>query len=234
MSQVFPRWTNSIPAATFVGAGGGLVLVIVIVTYYFTPEFWERGYEPIQPVDYSHQIHVAQLGMDCRYCHSHVEESPHANVPDTNTCMNCHTGEGDIAYLNANLWSAHKENPNLQRVREAYASGDPIPWRRVHKLPDYVQFNHATHVKSGISCYSCHGRVDHQAVVRQVESHSMSWCLECHRAPENHLIDTEQMQVTDLMRVENQIRSDGQKELGLQLAQQQRLAPSVSCGACHY
>lgn len=234
MSHVFPKWTNAIPAATVLGAGGGALFVVVFITYYFTPKFWEVGYEPVQPVNYSHQIHVGQLGMDCRYCHSNVEESPHSNVPDTATCMNCHTGEGEIAYLNNTLWTAHKDNANLQRVRAAYASGDPIQWRRVHKLPDYVQFNHATHVKSGVSCYSCHGRIDQEAVVRQNEPLSMGWCLECHRAPENHLIDTAEMKITDLLSVERQLQSDAQLDKGLMLAEQQRLQPSLSCGACHY
>ena len=222
------------PAASFLGAGGTVVFVVLCITYFFTPKFWESGYEPVQPVNYSHQIHVAQLGIDCRYCHSHVEDSSFSNIPDTATCMNCHTGEGEVAYLNSTLWRAHKENKNLQLVRSSFASGEPIPWRRVHKLPDYVQFNHATHIKSGVSCFSCHGRIDQQAVVRQSEPLSMGWCLECHRAPENHLIDTTQMKVTDLMSVERQLMSDDQKSSGLRLAEEQRLEPAVGCGTCHY
>jgi len=234
VSQVFPRWMNSFPAMSVMGVGGGAVFAIVCITYFFTPKFWEVGYEPVQPVNYNHQLHAGTLGIDCRYCHSRVEESPIANVPDTATCMNCHTGEGEVAYLNANLWSSHKDNPNLQMVRASYESGEPIQWRRVHKLPDYVQFNHATHIKSGVSCYSCHGRIDQQQVVRQSKNLSMGWCLECHRAPEHNLIDTDVMAVTDLMSVERQIMSDGQLESGLRLAESQRLQPPQSCGACHY
>ncbi len=234
MSHVFPKWTNAIPAMTFMGVGGGTLFVVVLITFYFTPKYWEVGYEPIQPVNYDHQRHVGQLGIDCRYCHSDVEDSGYANVPDTATCMNCHSGSGDVAMLSNKLWQAHKANPDLQRVRESYETGDPIPWRRVHKLPDYVQFNHATHIKSGVSCYSCHGRIDQQQVVRQSEPLSMGWCLDCHRAPEKHLVDTSKIMITDLMGVEQQLRSASQLEDGLRLVEQQQLVPSVSCGACHY
>ncbi|MCA9282024.1 MAG: cytochrome c3 family protein [Phycisphaeraceae bacterium] len=246
MSLLFPEWTNTLPKV--VGAVGALATVSVVagVTYYFTPKFWEVGYEPVQPVSYSHKIHVQQLGIDCRYCHSHVEESPHANIPDTQTCMNCHTGDvaTSTSYLNSRLWESHKDNANLIKVRSAAASGEPIEWRRVHKLPDYVYFNHSAHVNTGISCVSCHGRVDTFAIVRQEHSLSMSWCLSCHRAPENHLVPlteddpsvapAEMLKVTDLERISRLIASPDQKDRGLGIAESRKIEPPQNCGACHY
>lgn len=240
MSILFPRWTNALPAVVAVVGGGSATLVAAGVWYYFTPSYWEVGYEPNQPVDYSHQLHVGKLGMDCRYCHTHVEESPHANIPDTATCMSCHTGTEEEAYLNFDLWQAHKINENLVKVRLAYETGEPIAWRRVHKLPDYVYFNHAAHVNAGISCYSCHGRVDQLEVVRQVENLSMGWCLDCHRAPEGHLVDTRgvlgtgAVPVTDLRLVADSLSREDQHERGLMLARDRRLEAPENCGACHY
>ncbi len=234
MSTIFPRWMNAIPTATAVLGFGALVTVAAGITYYFTPEYWRVGYEPVQPVDYSHQLHAGTLGIDCRYCHTHVEESGHSNVPDTGTCMNCHTGVGEQAYLERSLWQAHLENPNLVKVREAHATGEPIRWRRVHKVPDYAHFNHSVHVNAGVSCYSCHGRIDQQAVVRQVHGMGMAWCLECHRNPEDHLVDTDEVMVTDLNTVEQLLASADQPERGLALAEEHQLQPPQNCGACHY
>lgn len=246
MSLLFPQWTNSLPKV--VGVVGALATVSVVgaVTYYFTPKFWEVGYEPKQPVNYSHQVHVQQLGIDCRYCHSHVEDSMTANIPDTATCMNCHTGDvaTSTSFLNSRLWEAHKDNADLIKIRSAASSGEPIQWRRVHKLPDYVYFNHEAHVNIGVSCVSCHGRVDTFAVVRQVESLSMAWCLECHRAPEHHLVPLtendphaapgEMLKVTDLERISRLLASDDQAQRGLRVAETLRLEPPENCGACHY
>ena len=231
---------NAIPTVAAVGGFFTLAAVTAGVTYYFTPEFWRVGYEPEQPVNYSHQLHAGTLGIDCRYCHTNVEKSGHSNVPDTSTCMNCHTGSGDQAYLNLTLWNAHKVNENLVRVREAYASTAPIEWKRVHKVPDYAHFNHAAHVKAGVSCYSCHGRIDQQAVVRQVHGMAMGWCLDCHRNPERALViaddlgATDAPKITDLEAIEALLSSRGQRESGLAVAKARQLAPPEHCAACHY
>jgi hypothetical protein len=234
VSLIFPKWTNAIPTAAAIGGGGALLSVIGIVWYYFTPEFWRVGYEPQQPVNYSHQLHAGTLGIDCRYCHTQVEGSKVANLPDTATCMNCHTGVGEVAYLNNTLWEAHKISPNLIQVRAAAATGAPIEWKRVYKVPDYAHFNHEAHVNLGISCFSCHGRVDELAVVRVVGSMSMSFCLECHRNPENALVDTTQVKVTDLGAVEQLLAGADQRERGLAIAKERGLEPPQHCAACHY
>jgi len=236
VSQVFPKWTNKIPTLGAPALLGGLVLVCAAYLYYVDNKFWMVGYEPVQPVDYSHQIHAGKLGMDCRYCHTHVEESFHANVPDTATCMNCHTADeaSDQAFLNSQLWAKHKVNKNLMAVRHAFQTTEPVQWRRVHKVPDFVNFPHAVHVHAGVSCYSCHGRIDQLAVVRQNESLAMGWCLDCHRAPEKSLVDTSKIKITDLLAVQNQLASEGQAASGLELAKAKQLQPPQSCGACHY
>ena len=240
MSMLFPRWMNAIPTA--VGIGGALLVVGVsaVYMYYFTPEFWRVGYEPIQPVDYSHQLHAGTLGIDCRYCHSDVEKSPHANVPDVETCMNCHTGVGEQSFLNATKWQAHKVNPNLIQVREAAAAGTPIRWRRIHKAPDYVQFNHAIHVNAGVSCFSCHGRVDQLAHVRQVHGMGMQFCLDCHREPERFIVAadddpaTPAPRITDLGAIEALLAQPGHVELGRAMIENRKVQPAESCGTCHY
>jgi len=231
---------NAIPTVAAVGGFFSLVAVTAGVTYYFTPQFWRVGYEPEQPVDYSHQLHAGTLGIDCRYCHTDVEKSRNSNIPDTATCMNCHTGSGDTAYLRIDLWNAHKVNPNLVKVREAFATTKPIEWKRVHKVPDYAQFNHAAHIKAGVSCYSCHGRVDQQAVVRVVHGMAMGWCLECHRNPENAIVATDDLastpepKITDLEAIEALLASPQQRERGLALQRERQMQPPETCAACHY
>jgi hypothetical protein len=231
-------------ATPMIGAAiGGVVTLGVVagITYYFTPEYWEVGYEPDQPVDYNHQLHAGTLGIDCRYCHTYVEDSGHANVPDTATCMNCHTGaeDGSTGYLSTLLLNKHKDNPNIQLVRSSYASGEPIAWKEIHKLPDYAHFNHSVHVNAGVSCYVCHGRMDRQEIARQEKPLSMAWCLECHRDPGRNLVDNtglqgEPVSVFDLGGVESILTTKGYRELGDELAEMKQLDPPRDCGACHY
>jgi hypothetical protein len=169
------------------------------------------GYAPDQPVAYSHKLHAGLLGLDCRYCHQNVERSPHASVPDTNTCMNCHA-------------QVRKDSPLLEKVRESAAKETPIPWVKVHMLPDYAYFNHAAHVHAGVGCASCHGRVDQMEIVRQVEPLSMRWCLDCHRNPENHLRPAEE--VTNMS-----YQHDLQK--ALEIKREKGINPPTHCSGCH-
>jgi formate-dependent nitrite reductase cytochrome c552 subunit len=184
MGNFFPRWTNWVPLKLAVCLGFVVVGVTVGMTYYATPKYTRVGYEPTQPVPFSHKQHVGELGLDCRYCHSYVEVSGHANVPTNQTCFNCH---------GADKMQVKKESEMLAPVRNANESGDPINWIKVHKAPDYVYFNHSVHVNRGVSCVSCHGRIDKMEVVRHVEPHSMGWCLDCHRNPEKALRPLDQV-----------------------------------------
>lgn len=174
MANIFPKWSNDVPKQALIALVLVVVTVTAAVTYYFTPKYTRVGYMPKQPVPYSHALHVDQLGLDCRYCHSYVDQSGHANIPDAATCMNCHS-------------QVKKDSPLLAPVRESYKSGNPVPWVWIHKTPDYVYFNHAVHVNRGVSCVECHGRVDQMEVVWHDQPFSMSWCLDCHRNPEQKI-----------------------------------------------
>ena len=175
MSDVFPRWTNRLPGQIIFG----LLLIGGVVTaglnYYFTPKYTRVGYQPTQPVPFSHSIHVNQLGLDCRYCHDGVEKSWYSNVPAADTCINCHS-------------AVRADDPKLEPIRASYKDANkPVEWVQIHKLPDYVYFNHSVHVNRGVSCVECHGRVDKMDEVRHEKHFSMTFCLDCHRelSPEN-------------------------------------------------
>jgi len=150
------------------------VLAIGVVWYWFSPEYTDVGYAPKQPVPYSHQLHVGELGLDCRYCHASVERSAVAVIPPTQTCMNCHH-------------VVQRDSALLEPIRDSAATGNPMRWVRVHNLPDYAYFNHSVHIRAGVGCVSCHGQIDRMEVVQQAKSLSMSWCLDCHRNPAPNL-----------------------------------------------
>lgn len=199
--------------------GGAVVLASVLggvgLAYYLTwPTVMETGYTPVQPVPYSHKLHAGNMGMDCYYCHTTVEKAAHAAVPPAETCMNCHHRVKEKSAL-------------LAPVREAYETGKPVPWVNVHVLPDYVYFNHSVHVGAGVSCVSCHGRVDQMVEVKQVEPLSMGWCLECHRAPEKHLRPVEFVTKLDWKPQGDPV------ELGRQIKQAKGINPPQTCSGCH-
>lgn len=215
MPQIFPKKANAAPLLTLVGTLLGGVILIFIVWYYFSPEFTDVGYAPEQPVPYSHRLHVGELGMDCRYCHTNVEMAAEANLPPTQTCMNCHN-------------QIQRESLSLMPVRESWATGNPIEWVKVHHLPDYARFNHALHVNSGVGCESCHGRVDRMEVVQLVEPLSMGWCLECHREPELHLRPDEEITTMGYEQPSDYVRRNVER------IQHESILPPTDCSACHY
>jgi hypothetical protein len=195
-------------------AVGGLVYIVVLLTLLFAPETTAIGYAPEQPVPYSHALHVGQLGMDCRYCHNTVETSAHASIPPTQTCMNCHA-------------LIRKESEKLLPVRESHASGMPIPWIRIHDLPDFSYFNHSAHLRAGIGCVSCHGRIDKMEVVAQAKPLSMGWCLDCHRNPDPHIRPAEFLTAMDWTPEESP------EQLGRRLREAHDINPSTDCTTCH-
>jgi hypothetical protein len=211
---IFPKWTWILRPAVAVGAVGGLLYVTVVVTFGFSPVATDVGYAPVQPVPYDHSLHVGQLGMDCRYCHNTVETTAHAAVPPTQTCMNCHK-------------MIRSNSEKLIPVFESYATGMPVEWIRVHDLPDYVYFNHSAHVRRGIGCVSCHGRIDTMEVVTQVKPLSMGWCLDCHRNPEPHLRPVEFVTQLDWVPMEDQA------VLGKRLREINNINPPTDCYTCH-
>jgi hypothetical protein len=211
---IFPKWTWLLRPGVAIAAVGGLLYAGVVVTFGFSPQATDVGYAPIQPVPYSHAVHVGQLGVDCRYCHNTVEHAAHAAVPPTQTCMNCHSA------IRAN-------SEKLIPIRSSYATGVPVEWVRVHDLPDYVYFNHSAHVRRGVGCVSCHGRIDTMEVVAQVEPLSMGWCLDCHRNPEAHLRPAEYVTQMDWVPEEDQL------VLGRRLREENDINPKVTCNTCH-
>jgi hypothetical protein len=133
-----------------------------------------------QPVPFSHQHHVAEVGLDCRYCHTSVEESSFAGFPPTHTCMTCHS-------------QLFRTTPMLAPVRNSLAQDKPMRWTRVHDLPDFAFFDHAVHIHKGIGCSSCHGQVDRMQLTAREKPLTMRWCLDCHRPPERYLRPREEV-----------------------------------------
>jgi hypothetical protein len=204
---------NRLPPLILALGGGGMFGLVGFVWYYFSPQFTDVGYAPRQPVAYSHKQHAGNLGMDCRYCHTNVERSPYANIPASQTCMNCHA-------------SIRADSPNLQVVRDSWANNKPVPWVRVYKVPDFVHFPHDVHVNRGVGCVSCHGRVDQMVTVRQATPLSMAWCLECHRQPEKHIRPLDRITQMDYVPTD---KNEGQR-----LVKEMNIKPPEHCSACHY
>lgn len=177
MPQIFHPSMNAFSRGTIFGsvfilAGLGWGVSVWVRSAYVTDVDVVRD----QPVPFSHDHHVAGLGIDCRYCHTSVETSAFAGMPSTEICLGCHS----------QIW---KDSPLLAPVRESLRTGKPLAWTRVHDLPDFVYFNHSIHVAKGIGCESCHGRVDQMPLMRKGEPLLMEWCLRCHRHPETEVRD---------------------------------------------
>ena len=218
MSQIFHRHTNiysrlSILALVGFVATLGTVVAMLHLSGYNT----NQGMYVEQPVQFSHKHHVAGEGIDCRYCHSSVEESAFANIPSTKTCMNCHS----------QIWT---NAPILEPVRASFRDNKPLRWTRVHDLPDFVYFNHSIHVKQGVGCATCHGRIDEMPLVYQQATLQMSWCLDCHRDPAKYV------------RPRNQVynmaweRPADDPGLGARLVQEYKIASVAqltNCSTCH-
>lgn len=180
MGQVFGPSANTIARVSLVLmlllVAGGLGALDLIhrspyVRYTYVPQK--------QPVPFSHKHHI-NMGIDCRYCHTSVEDSNFANVPPTRTCMNCH----NIIF---------KDAPTLKAVQDSWASGESLEWTRVYDLPDFVYFNHSIHVNKGIGCTTCHGKIDEMPLTWKEEPLFMKWCLDCHREPEKFIRPREEV-----------------------------------------
>ncbi len=184
---VFPRWANYLLPLLVLGVLGGGLYVPALVGLALNPNTLNLDYRPVQPVPYSHELHVSELGMDCTYCHTTVKDAAFAAIPTVETCITCHN-PGTAA-------GVKKQSQKLQPLYEAYETGKPVQWVKVHDLADYAYFNHAAHVTKGVGCSTCHGRVDRMGEegVYQVENLSMGWCIECHRAPEKYLRPPDQV-----------------------------------------
>ena len=215
MSQVFPKVANawskaSLIALAFVLLGLGWVILTLQRSDFVTAanEFVE------QPVQFSHQHHAGGIGIECRYCHTSVETSPFAGIPPTKTCMNCHS----------QLWA---NSPFLEPVRASFRDDRPVHWIRVHDLPDFVYFNHSIHIKKGVGCETCHGRVDRMPLMEQQASLQMEWCIECHRAPERYVRPRSDVFTMGYRPTEPQAT------LGPKLVKAYQIQANTSCSTCH-
>lgn len=172
MPQIFHPSTNTFSKVSIFGAVFFIAALAWVLTELFRSPFATRVNVAVeQPVPFSHEHHVNGLGIDCRYCHTSVEDSAFAGIPPTHTCMTCHS----------QIWA---DSPALAVVRDSYQTGESIPWVRVYDLPDFTYFNHSIHVKKGVGCETCHGRVDRMPLTWKAETLYMEWCLECHREPQ--------------------------------------------------
>ena len=156
-----------------------------------------RGYEPAQPIEYSHRLHAGELLIPCQYCHSGAQRSRHAGIPAASTCMNCHRFvKAKRATVRAEEELAKKEGrkprlvvaEEIRKLEEAVKTKTPIRWKRIHQVPDFVYFDHRPHVTAGVECQKCHGPIETMERVRQVESLNMGWCVNCHRGRDGTLL----------------------------------------------
>ena len=229
--QIFHRSTNTIARATIYGA-----VFVVAVLFWALNEFQRSPYITYaevarqQPVPFSHQHHVAAVGIDCRYCHTSVETSSFAGIPPTKTCMNCHS----------QIWTSAKL---LEPVRESYRTGKSLVWTRANDLPDFVYFNHSIHINKGVGCNTCHGPVDRMPLMYNYASLQMEWCLNCHRNAQQYLrprdqvfnMRYEQPSSSQPVIVDGKAYTD-QDSLGSDLVKKYNLrsvADITSCSTCH-
>jgi hypothetical protein len=219
MPQVFPKAANQWSRASLIGVlflllGAGWAVALIQRSDYTTAanQFIE------QPVQFSHQHHAGGIGIECRYCHTAVEVSTSAGIPPTKTCINCHS----------QIWST---SPYLEPVRASFREDRPLRWIRVHDLPDFVYFNHSSHVNKGVGCETCHGRVDRMPLMVQKASLQMEWCLDCHRDPAQYVRPREavfQMGYTP--------EGGNQRAVGERLVSEYKIADArhmTSCSVCH-
>ena len=215
MAQIFHPSTNTISRLSILG---GIALLAAVVSgaaaLYRSPFVTEVGVARDQPVPFSHKHHVSDDGIDCRYCHTSVEDSSFAGIPPTKTCMNCHS----------QIWRA---SAMLEPVRESFRTGKSLEWTRVHNLPGFVYFDHSIHIHKGIGCSTCHGRVDQMPLMWREASLYMEWCLECHQNPERFVRPRKDVFMMDYQPPSNQI------ELGKKLMAEYKIRSLTSCSTCH-
>lgn len=215
MSQIFPKSANAAARSSLFGV---LTLVLFLGWVIFTlmrSNWVTRQNEYVeQPIQFSHAHHVGGIGLDCRYCHTSVENSAFAGIPPTKTCMNCHS----------QVWS---NAPILEPVRASFRNNTPLTWIRVNDLPDFVYFNHSVHVKKGMGCETCHGRIDQMPGIQQVNTLQMEWCLDCHRNPEKFVRPREAVFTMGYEPAGDQL------EIGRKLVQEYKIQSLTTCSTCH-
>lgn len=218
MAQIFHHSANTLARASIViGVLGALTVLAVMGMLFNSGSFTGVGEVVAQPVPFSHAHHVGGEGIDCRYCHVSVETEASAGMPSTKTCMTCHS----------QIW---KDSPLLEPVRASLKSDKPLPWVRVHDLPDFAYFNHSIHVNKGVGCSTCHGRLDKMQLTFKTETLFMQWCITCHRNPEKVLRPRDKVFDVTWEAPRNQ------EEVGAKLAKEYNIPNTqllTSCSTCH-
>jgi Cytochrome c7 and related cytochrome c len=215
MPQIFPKSANAWSKASIVMVLGVVVSLGWVISVLQRSDFVTAANTFVdQPVQFSHQHHVGGIGIDCRYCHNSVEVAATAGIPPTKTCINCHS----------QIWST---SPYLEPVRASFRDDKPLRWTRVHDLPDFVYFNHSIHVKKGVGCETCHGRVDTMPLMRQQSSLQMEWCLDCHRDPAQYVRPRSEVFTMGY------VPAVAQAELGPQLVTEYNIKSLTNCSVCH-
>ena len=218
MAQIFHRSTNFISrfsVFSFIFLLGLATLAVLAAAR--SPYMTRQNITREQPVQFSHKHHVGDDGIDCRYCHTTVETSAFAGLPPTKTCMNCHS----VLFNNADY---------LEPVRDSYRDDKSIQWVKVHRLADFVYFNHSIHVNKGVGCSTCHGRIDEMPLVFQANTLLMQWCLDCHRNPAPNLRPLDKVFAMDWQPGPDQERQ------GQEFAKERKIrttAELTSCSTCH-
>ncbi|HEY6199434.1 MAG TPA: cytochrome c3 family protein [Candidatus Binatia bacterium] len=216
MAQIFHRSSNTISRVSiFGGVAALLALLAAVAAINRSSYLTEVRVARAQPVQFSHKHHVSDDGIDCRYCHTSVENSSFAGIPSTKICMNCHT----------QIWA---DSPMLEPVRASFRTGKSLEWTRVHNLPGFVYFDHSIHVNKGVGCSTCHGRVDQMPLMSRENTLYMEWCLECHRAPERFVRPREQVFNMEWRAPEDQLA------LGQRLVREYKIQKLTSCSVCHH
>lgn len=213
--QLFPKGADAavrlgLTLMALLAVGVPLFLMAWVRTPWVTGQFAAIA----QPVAFDHRHHVVDDGIGCLYCHADVERSPHAGVPPTEVCMNCHS----------QIWN---RSPLLDVVWRSYTESRPIRWQRVTDLPDFVYFDHAVHVHKGVGCETCHGRVDKMPRVYQTAPLTMTWCLDCHRHPEQYLRPVSEVLTMGYRPAGRQL------DVGRALVSANHVRSLTYCTACH-
>jgi mono/diheme cytochrome c family protein len=196
----------------------------------------DQGYQPVQPIHYSHRIHAGDNGIDCKYCHSSARVSKHSGIPSLNVCMNCHKSIYEVAPETATEeYSKEFYDGEIKKLYKAVGWDDaeqkytgetqPVKWVRIHNLPDFVYFNHSQHVSvAGVECQTCHGPVEEMEIMYQNASLTMGWCINCHRETNVNVKDNAYYE---------KIHKELSKKYGVEELTAAQMG-GLECGKCHY
>ena len=216
-------------------------ILFLLVSAYFAYGWFmqigvDQGYEPIQPIHYSHRIHAGENGIDCKYCHSAARVSKHSNIPSLNVCMNCHKNISEVAESTATEeYSKAFYDGEIEKLYAAVGwdkatqsytgKTSPVKWVRIHNLPDFVYFNHSQHVAvAGVECQTCHGPVEEMEIMSQHSPLTMGWCINCHRETNVKVEDNEYYK---------KMHEELSKKYGVSQLTAAQMG-GLECGKCHY